>query len=780
MTPALTFLFGLALLILFGWYFATDYGVRKRLLATILMVLLVVFSLVTIYPPEKKIQLGLDIQGGTSFLIRLVQADREISKEMLDQAVEVIRKRVDYFGGGEPVISPVGKDRILVQIPGLSTEKIQEARQQLSRVAKLEFRLVYPDNGERLQAVDGGTDVIPPEYKVEVYKMQAEPGQKAREERLLVKKKADLGGDHVTSAHAQYGNEGWEVTLNFDSEGGQIFGKITEAHVGHRFAIVLDNVIQSAPNIREPIYQGSARISGSFGEQEARNLASVLENPLQTPVSIEEERSVSPTLGSDSIRASIIAGLIGLGFTLLFVCAYYRFAGLIANLALIVNLILLMGALTMFNFVLTLPGIAGIILTIGMAIDANVLIYERLREELALGKSLKIAVQAAFDKAFSSIFDSNVTTLITAAILFWQASGPVKGFAISLTMGILASLFTVLIVCRNAFNWVVDSGRLKKISMLQLIPAHNINFLGKGLVAVLCSLALIVAGATAFTIRGERNFGVDFKGGDLLGLSTTQPVSVAQVREALKPLGLDDAAIQQSKEGGKNFISIRAAINTSEAIQKQLTQALPDAGFKVEQSERVGALVGGELAKRSLWALALGMIGILIYVTFRFELSFAVGSIVALLHDVLITVGIFSLMGRELTLTMVGALLTIAGYSINDTIVVYDRIREGLASSKRGSIEQIMNLSINETLSRTVLTGGVTFVSVLCLFFFGGAVLRDFALVIIIGILVGTYSSIFIAAPIVLWWTRARGGSATTLRREVADKAAAAKSPAAS
>lgn len=780
MTPALTFLFGLALLILFGWYFATDYGKRKRMLATILMVLLVVFSLFTIYPPDKKIQLGLDIQGGTSFLIRLVQADKEITKEMLDQAVEVIRKRVDYFGGGEPVISPVGKDRILVQIPGLSTEKIQEARQQLSRVAKLEFRLVYPDNGERLQAVDAGTEVIPPEYKVEVYKMQADPGKKAQEERLLVKKKADLGGDRVTSASAQYGNEGWEVTLDFDSEGGQLFGKITEAHVGHRFAIVLDGVIQSAPSIREPIYQGSARISGSFGEQEARNLASVLENPLQTPVSIEEERSVSPTLGSDSIRASVIAGLIGLAFTLVFVCAYYRFAGLIANLALIVNLILLMGALTMFNFVLTLPGIAGIILTIGMAIDANVLIYERLREELALGKSLKTAVQAAFDKAFSSIFDSNVTTLITAAILFWQASGPVKGFAISLTMGILASLFTVLIVCRNAFSWAVDSGRLKKISMLQLIPAHNINFLGKGLLAVLCSLALIIAGATAFTIRGERNFGVDFKGGDLLGMSTTQPVSVAQVREALKPLGFDDAAIQQSKEGGKNYITVRTPINTSDAVQKQLVQALPDAGFKVEQSERVGALVGGELAKRSIWALALGMIGILIYVTFRFELSFAVGSIVALLHDVLITVGIFSLMGRELTLTMVGALLTIAGYSINDTIVVYDRIREGLASSKRGSIEQIMNLSINETLSRTVLTGGVTFVSVLCLFFFGGAVLRDFALVIIIGILVGTYSSIFIAAPIVLWWTRARGGSAASLRREVADKAAAAKSPATS
>jgi len=776
MTPALTFLIGLVMLILFGWYFATEYGRRKRLLATVLMLLLVVFSLVTVYPPDKKIQLGLDIQGGTSFLIRLVQSDKEISKEMLDQAVEVIRKRVDYFGGGEPVISPVGKDRILVQIPGLSTEKIQEARQQLSRVAKLEFRLVYPDNGERLRGIDAGTEVIPPEYKVETYKMHAEKGKKAEEERILVKKKADLGGERVTRSTADYGNDGWEVQLEFDGEGATQFGTITEKFKGYRFAIVLDGVIQSAPVIRDAIYGGRAQITGRFSEEEARGLASVLENPLQTPVSIEEERSVSPTLGSDSIRASVIAGLIGLGFTLLFVCAYYRFAGLIANIALLVNMILLMGALTMFNFVLTLPGIAGIILTIGMAVDANVLIYERLREELALGKSLKIAVQAAFEKAFSSIFDSNVTTLITAGILFWQASGPVKGFAIALTMGILASMFTVLIVCRNAFNWAVDSGRLKKISMLQLIPAHNIDFLGKGLIAVVCSVALVGAGATAFVMRGEKNFGVDFKGGDLLSLSSTQPVTVAQVRAAMPP-DLTDASIQQSVESSTSYIEIRSPFNSSDKIVQRLAEAMPEAGLKVERSERVGALVGGELARKSLWALGLGMIGILVYVTFRFELSFAVGSIVALLHDVLITIGIFSLLGRELTLTMVGALLTIAGYSINDTIVVYDRIREGLASGRRGSIEQIMNQSINETLSRTVLTGGVTFVSVLCLFFFGGAVLRDFALVIIIGILVGTYSSIFVAAPIVLWWTKARGGSASALRREVTQKAAAATGP---
>jgi len=312
MTPALTFFIGLVVLVLFGWYFATDQGLRKRLLALTLTALLVTFSIVTIWPPQKKIALGLDIQGGTSFLIRLVPGDKTINKGMLDQAVEVIRKRVDYFGASEPIISPVGNDRILVQIPGLDTAKIQEARDQLSRVAKLEFRLVYPDNGERLRAIDAGQQVIPPEYRIEVYKHQAEGNEKPIEERLLVKKKADLGGDRVSASNAYYGNEGWTVQLKFDSEGGKKFGQITEQYKGHRFAIVLDGVIQSAPVIRDAIYGGDAVITGKFSEQEARELASVLENPLQTPVSIEEERSVSPTLGLDSIRASILAGLVGL------------------------------------------------------------------------------------------------------------------------------------------------------------------------------------------------------------------------------------------------------------------------------------------------------------------------------------------------------------------------------------------------------------------------------------------------------------------------------------
>ena len=770
------FLIELVWLGLFGWYFATDYGTRKRVLALVLVVIAVGLSIVMIYPPDKKIPLGLDIKGGTSFLIRLQQTDKdkETTSSMLDQAVEVIRKRVDYFGASEPIISPVGKDRILVQIPGLSTEKIQEARQQLSRVAKLEFALVHPQSAELIPQIESGQGIMPPDYRLVVYTFENRNGKK-QEEKLLVHKRPDLTGDHITHAHAAYQNE-WEVSLELDAEGAKRFDELAAAHFQERFAILLDGAVQSAPSINAKYFGGRAQISGGrMGETEARNLASVLENPLQTPVSIEEERSVSPTLGLDSIRASILAGLVGLAITLVCVLLYYRFAGLIACLALLINIVLLIGSFQLIpgGVVLTLPGIAGIILTIGLAVDASVLIYERLREELALGKTLQTAMQAAYQKAFSSIFDANVTTLITATILFWKASGPVRGFAIALTLGILASLFTALIVGRNAFGWFVDTGRVKKIKMLHLISSQHINFLGKGLLAVLCSVALIIAGATSFYLKGEKNFGVDFKGGRF---ADAEFAEAHRRRPGPECSRFDEyrGRVDPGIRAGRQILHHRPNPAPNQRYREGAApQAMPDAQFHVEGSDRVGALVGGELARNSLIALGLGILGILIFVTFRFELSFAVGAIVALLHDVIITVGVFSLLGRELTLTMVGAILTIAGYSINDTIVVYDRIREGLASSKRGSIEQIMNDSINQTLSRTILTSTVTLIPILCLFFFGGSVLRDFALAIVVGVVVGTYSSIFIASPIVLWWTRARGGGASSLRREITEKATA-------
>jgi SecD/SecF fusion protein len=574
----------------------------------------------------------------------------------------------------------------------------------------------------------------------------------------LIKRKADLLGDRVTRAGAFYDARGWGVQLQFDSEGATKFGDLTkqvfEEH--SRMAIVLDGKVISAPGVEKgPIYGGSAEISGGhMSEKEARDLASVLENPLQNPVTIEEERSVSATLGADSIRSGIYSGLLGLAFTLLFVLIYYRFAGLVANIALIINLLLLFGAMTMFNFVVTLPGIAGIILTIGMAVDANVLIYERLREELAAGKSLRDAVHASYEKAFSAIFDSNLTTLITAVILFWQATGPVRGFAVTLTIGIVASMFSALLVTRNCFSWALETGVLKRMSMWNLIRPTNFDFMSKGRVAVGLSVTALVALIAIFAIRGERNFGVDFKGGDLLVLKNSQSISDGQIRTTLKEIGLEESVVQTERSLEKAFLTIRSAPGTSDEIEKHLQERFPDSGLQVEQRDKVGKLIGDELARKSLIALALGMAGIFVYVTARFEMSYAVAAILAVLHDVIFTVCAFALFDRELSLIIVGAVLTIAGYSINDTIVVFDRIRERIGFGDGQSLKTIMNRSINDTLSRTILTGGTTVISTLALYFMGGQVLNDFAFAILIGLFVGTYSSIFVASPVVLWWTQ--------------------------
>jgi SecD/SecF fusion protein len=498
-----------------------------------------------------------------------------------------------------------------------------------------------------------------------------------------------------------------------------------------------------------------------MGEQEARNLASALQNPLQTPVVIEEERSASSTLGQEAIHSGIWAGIGGLALVLIFVVIYYRFAGIVAVFGLVVNIIVLFGSMAMFGFVLTLPGIAGIILTIGLAVDANVLIYERLREEMAAGKSLSASIESAYSKAFSVIFDANATTLITAAILFWQASGPVKGFAVTLVLGIIASVFSAMVVTRMIFSWSLAAGFLKRITMLHLISGQGIDFMSKRFLWIGISLTVAVISIVGFGVRFPNNLGIDFKGGDLLMLKHSGPADMTAVHKAIEELHIEDVAVQRETDPSANaeYISIRSPIDTGDKIEAQLVKALPDAGFTEHKKDKVGKIVGGELAKSSLIALGLGMLGIFLYVTLRFEMSFAIGALVALLHDVIITVGLFSIFGRELSLIMVGAILTIAGYSINDTIVVYDRIREGLHSGRRGSIQSIMNASINETLSRTLLTSGCTLLSVAALYFFGGPVLHDFAFAILIGIVVGTYSSIFIASPIVLWWSGHKPGA---------------------
>jgi SecD/SecF fusion protein len=756
MTPAITFSIGLLILILFGWYFATDLPSRKRWLGLILTVFLAAFCIEQLIPPSKKIRLGLDLQGGTSFLIRLVpQTETGITPDLLDQAVEVIRKRVDQYGVSEPVISPQGEDRILVQIAGLDAKQTAEAQAQLQRVAKLEFSMVGDGDIEKIEA---GEEVMDPSLTIKSFRPSKESEE---EQKILVKRRPALTGDHVSRAFAYFDQQGYGVSLELDSEGARMFDEVARENRGRQMAIILDGEVISAPVLQSDHYGGRAQITGNFDDKEARDLASALENPLRVPVQIEETRSVSPTLGADSVRSGVLAGISGLALVMAFTLLYYRFAGLVAVVGLSLNILLLIGAMAMFNFTLTLPGIAGIILTIGMAVDANVLIYERLREEMRAGKSLGTALTGAYDKAFSAIFDANATTLITAVILFWQASGSVKGFAVTLTLGIIASMFSALLFTRTAFRWLVDKGGLKTMSMLDVAPKRQFNFLGMRRIAAVFSILLIGGSIAIFAMRGQSNFGIDFRGGDLLIIDSTQPISVAEARKAIED---PNTVIQFEREGIKEMLTFRSAQGTSPEILSKLQAAFPDRGVTPVGQDTVGPQIGWEFAKGSLIALGLGMLGILFYVTLRFEFSFALGAVVALIHDVVITLGIFSLVGGELSLVMVGAILTIAGYSINDTIVIFDRIREGLKTGERGTVEQLMNLSINQTLGRTILTGGTTLLSVGALYFFGGAVLRDFSFAILMGIVIGTYSSIFVAAPVVLWSSKLRGKS---VRREV-------------
>jgi SecD/SecF fusion protein len=771
MNATLTFFFGLFVLVLFAWYFLTDKEKTKRWLGTTLTLLLCAFSIDAFLPFDQKIHLGLDLQGGTSFLVRLVPpvpeqggAPRPITSEMQEQAVEVIRKRVDEFGVSEPVITKQGSDHILVQIPGLNTAQVETARQQLQKVAKLEFRLVHPNSEQLVRQIAAGTTFTPPGYVV-LTSIERRNGQP---EKLLVKRRPELTGQDVSSARPVFEQRGYEVSLKLTRAGAEAFRQVTRDNINNRLAIVLDNEVVSAPNIQSEIPNGEAVITGNFTAEEAKNLASVMENPLQTPVAIDEVRTVSATLGQDSIFRGIAAGLAGLAATLVFVLVYYRAAGLVAFVGLAVNGILLFGAMSLFGFVLTLPGIAGIILTIGMAIDANVLIYERLREELEHGKSLKPAIDTAYRKAFSAIVDSNLTTLLKVAILFWLGSGPVKGFAITLTIGIIASMFSALLVTRNVFGWALKLGLVKRISMLHLIKSKSFDFLGKWRSALIASVIFLAASIAAFGLRGSKMFNIDFTGGDFLLVKSTTELPEADIRASLGKIGLGSAVIQQEASEQQrqvsHFISVRSPFGTSDKIVHQLEQSFPKANLTVERSEGVGPIMGTQLATTSLFALGIAILGILLYVTVRFEFSFAIGTIVAMLHDLVITLGIFVMTGREFSLVMVGAILTVAGYSINDKIVVFDRIREGLRSGRKGSIQYLMNASINETLSRTILTSGVTLLCMLSLLIFGGPVLADFAFTNVVGVIVGTYSSIFIAAPIVLWWSNLRKGN---LRHEV-------------
>lgn len=708
-----------------------------------------------------KIKLGLDLQGGTSFLVGLDTSNLSTNAErsvVLANAVEVLRKRVDKLGVAEPLLQPSGEDRILIQLPGLSQSEMDSARRTVEKAAFLEFRMVHPESMELL-----AQGIVEPGYEVLREEVKGRDGSK-QIMGYLVKKGPERGltGKFLTRANVARNpltNEP-EIQFEMDSEGAKLFAEITREYAPkgnkfHQLAIVLDGELYSAPRINSPIEGGRGVITGNFDIREAFELAYALENPLEAPVRIIEERTVEPSLGADTIKSGITSAFAGTIAVAGFMLIYYLLAGAVANVALITNIIILLGVMCSIGTTLTLPGIAGIVLTIGMAVDANVLIFERIREELAKGKSLKGALAAGYDRAFGTIFDSHVTTLISSIILIFMGTGSIKGFGVALTIGVAASLFTALVVTRLIFDFLLVKGWLTSIKMLHIIRVTKLDFMKLAKPAFILSWTIILVGVGYGVFgRGEKLFGVDFLGGDNLTLRFAQKVDSDKVREALTKSGITDPVIQYQKDigAGKEMLRITSAYNTGEKITPLLVNAFPAAKFEKAALDKVGPTIGKEIQKTAILATLLSLLGILVYVAIRYEFSFAVGAVLAVIHDVLMTIGIYCLAGREFNATTVAAILTIIGFSINDTIVIFDRIREDLKMGVRGSFRELINQALNQTLSRTLITSGTVLLATMSLYLFGGGAINDFAFAFIVGIITGTYSSIYIASALVLWW----------------------------
>ncbi|RJP73929.1 MAG: protein translocase subunit SecD [Candidatus Abyssobacteria bacterium SURF_17] len=704
----------------------------------------------------------LDVEDAGDKLLVSMSSDRfsYLKTISVKQALETMRNRIDEFGVAEPVIQRQGNDRILVQLPGV--EDPERVIDLIGRTAQLSFHIVVDGPAPEYVLLGRYNQRLPANTFLAPLQSERIEGQQAY---YLLEREASVTGADLVDARIGRDELGSSaVDFQLSRTGSSAFGKLTEANLHKQLAIVLDGVVESAPSIRSKITT-YGQITGQFTPQEAEDLAIVLRSgALPAPVRIIEQRTVGPTLGIESIKYGFRAALASLFIVAIFMIVYYRVAGAIANLALILNLVTLVAFLAYFRATLTLPGIGGIILTIGMAVDANVLVFERIREELRKGKTLRSAIDTGYAKAFLPIFDGNLTTLITAAVLFQFGTGPVKGFAVTLTVGLIISLFTALFVTRTIFDLLTQRRWISQITMLQALSKPSINFISVRYVAIAISLAVILIGMGTFVVRGNDNLGVDFAPGTVLHVRFDEPVTTQAVRSALSAGGLTETVVQQY--GSPRDILIRTTVeaeadesaeehDSAVLVGQKIADVLRGAvqtPFEVERTEEVGAAVTADLRNKALLAILYSTIGILIYVALRFEFRFGIGGVVALFHDVLITMGALALTGRQIQLPVVAALLTIFGYSINDTIVIFDRVRENMRLRRGQEFTKLLNESINETLSRTIITSLTVLFVVLVLFFVGSEVTRDFSFTLFIGLISGTYSTVFIAAPVVLVW----------------------------
>lgn len=700
-----------------------------------------------------------------------------VRKNAVEQSLEIIRNRVDQFGVGEPVIIRQGEDEIVVQLAGIDDH--DRARKLLKDTAQLEFKLVAQHtlnlqelvdqaeaagqwqeggNAEQLKQLNLALQTSLPKgselaFQAVIDDQTQEEGKKP----VLLESPVLMTGDMVKDARVGYGGTFNEplVSLKLTSDGSDKFAEITEANVNRQLAIVLDGVVRSAPNINEPIFGGSAQISGSFTQSEASDLAIVLRvGALPAPVEIIQNMTVGASLGKDSINKGLISGLFGALMVLVFMVIYYRLSGVIADLSLALNILFLFSGLAMLGATLTLPGIAGIILSIGMAVDANVLIFERMREEFVLGKSARSGVDTGFAKAFSSIVDSQVTTLITALALFLFGTGPIKGFAVTLSLGILFNLFAVLFCSRLVYDWLFSRRKkMHELKFMQFVKKPSFNFMGMRKFAFILSALLVIFGAVAFVeiLLGKANLGVDFSGGSLLQYKAEQPFQLDSIRKALNKGDFGSVDLQQVTGENRLIVKVRKTQDTVGHLGDEITAVLAQQqgnSFVLESESEIGSSVSDVLRNKAVEAIAISLLGVLLYLAVRFDLSFGLAAAAATFHDVLVVLGICWLIDVEINLLLVTALLTLAGYSLNDSVVVFDRIRENMGRFHEKAFENIINISINDVLGRSVVTSLTTSLVLLALFFFGGSSIHDFSFALLMGVIVGTYSSVFIASPL--------------------------------
>jgi len=677
-----------------------------------------------------------DVSEGT-LQLELTEAglDRAASNAA-DSSLEVIRHRVDQVGVSEPVISRVGDDRILVQMPGV--ENPGQLRELLGSTAKMSFQMVAPGPGpgvSMLEMRDGG-GAVPVEDRVA------------------------LSGDRLDRAASAFDPDTGQpmVTFAFDGEGAAAFAEITAANIGQRFAVVLDGEVLTAPVIQTAIPGGQGQITGDFTVEEAQTLAVLLTSgALPASLEVIEERSVGAALGADSIKAGLITGAVGLALVMAMMVGLYGGWGLLASAVLGLNIMLTLTALGLLGATLTLPGIAGIILCLGIAVDSNILIFSRIREETAKGATAIKALTQGYARAWSTILDANITTLLAMVLLFLFGAGAVRGFAITMSLGILTSMFTAVVLMRMMMEVLVrrrKPTRLEIAPLLGGVPAPGaFSFMRRGRLALAVSAALSLGAVGSLVLPGP-NLGIDFTGGVQMVLRSDAPIPLAELRAAIAAGVPGDASLQAFGDPNEALIRVQgeAGQATVAAVEAAAAQAVPGAVF--DQIDLVGPTISGELATTGLIALSLAVLAMLAYIWIRFEWHFAAGAIVVLFLDVTKTVGVIAVTGWEVNLTTIIALLTLIGYSVNDKVVVYDRIRENLRSAGDEPLTDVIDRSLNQVLARCIFTSGTTLAALLPMAIWGGPAVAGFAWPMIAGVVIATASSLFVSGPVLTWLAR--------------------------